>query len=324
MDRRRLLILAALLGAPRRAWAQRASKVYRVAFLGGTSPSGYAGQLAAFREGLRDLGYVEGQNLVFEFRWAQGKYERLPALAAELVRWNPDVLVTHGGPGSLAAKRATTTIPIVIGVVGDPVAVGAVEGVARPGGNVTGISLFLPELTAKRLEILKEAIPQLTRAGILLKGGNPMASVVLKATEKTAEALKIKLHPVEVQDAADLDNAIEALVKGNAGGFAVQDDALLLAETGRITALARKHQLPAIGSVEYAAAGGLLAFGVNFRDLWRRAAGFVGKILKGAKPADLPIEQATQFELIVNVKTARALGLTIARSLLVRADQIIE
>jgi putative ABC transport system substrate-binding protein len=309
---------------PLAAEAQPAGKVYRVAFLGSTSPSGYASQMEAFRGELRDLGYVEGQNLVIEFRWAQGKNERLPELAAELVRLKPDVLVTHGVPGTLAAKRATDTIPIVMGVVGEAIAIGAVEGLARPGGNITGSSFFVPELNAKRLEILKEAFPRLSRVGVLLNRDNPVNATVLRAMEHTAQALKIQLRSVEVRERADLDDAVSTLVKERVGAIAVQDDAMLLAQVGQIAGLARKHHLPTIGFVEYARAGGLMAYGVNFPDLWRRAAGFVDKILKGAKPADLPVERATKFDLVINLKTAKALGLTIPQSLLLRADQAIQ
>jgi ABC-type uncharacterized transport system substrate-binding protein len=210
---------AMALGAPLAAGAQQAGKKYRVASLGATSPSGYASQMEAFRGGLRDLGYVEGQHFVIEFRWAQGKYERFPELAAELVRLKPDAFVTHGVPDTLAAKRATNIIPIVIGVVGEAVAIGAVESVARPGGNVTGSSFFVPELNAKRLEVLKEALPRLSRAGVLLKRDNPVNVLVLRAMEHTAQALKIQLQSVEVLDAADLENAVSALVKGQAGGL---------------------------------------------------------------------------------------------------------
>jgi ABC-type uncharacterized transport system substrate-binding protein len=324
MDRRRFLLtsLAGTFVAPLAAGAQ--AKVYRVAFLGSTSPSGYASQMRAFRGGLRDLGYVEGQNLVIESRWAQGKYERLAELAAEIVRMKPDVLVTHGPPGALAAKRATGTIPIVVGALGEAVAIGAVEGLARPGGNVTGLSFFVLELNAKRLEVLKEALPRLSRVGVLLKRDNPVNAPLLREMEQAAQALKIQLQPVEVREPADLENAVSALVKRQAGAIAVQEEAMLIAQSTRIADLARTHQLPTIGFVEYARAGGLLAFGVNFPDLWRRAAGLVDKILRGARPADLPVERATKFELLVNLKTARALGLTIPPSLLVRADQIIE
>jgi putative tryptophan/tyrosine transport system substrate-binding protein len=309
---------------PLAAEAQPAGKVYRIAFLGSTSPSGYASQMEAFRGGLRDLGYVESQNLVIEFRWAQGKNERLPELAAELVRLKPDVLVTHGVPGTLAAKRATDTIPIVMGVVGEAIAIGAVEGLARPGRNITGSSFFVPELNAKRLEVLKEALPRLSRVGVLLNRDNPVNATVLKAMEHTAQALKIQLRSVEVRDPADFEDAVSTLVKERADAIAVQDDAMLFAQVRRIADLARRHHVPTIGFVDYARAGGLLAYGVNFADLWRRAAGFVDKILKGAKPADLPVEQATKFDLVINLKTAKALGLTIPQSLLLRADQVIQ
>jgi putative ABC transport system substrate-binding protein len=245
-------------------------------------------------------------------------------LAAELVRLKPDVLVTHGVPGTLAAKRATNTIPIVIGVVGEAVAIGAVEGLARPGGNVTGSSFFVPELNAKRLEVLKEAFPRLSRVGVLLNRDNAVNMHVLKAMEQTAQALKIQLQSVEARDPADLENAVSTLVKGHASAIAVEDDAMLLAHAERIADLARKYRLPTIGFVEYARAGGLMAYGVNFQDLWRRAAGFVDKILRGARPADLPVEQPTKFELVINLKAAKALGLTIPQSVLGRADQVIE
>jgi putative tryptophan/tyrosine transport system substrate-binding protein len=300
-----VILTLSLMLAPYAAEAQQAGRVHRIAFLGSTSPSSYASQMKAFREGLRELGYVEGQNLVIEFRWAQGKYERLPELAAELVRLRPDVLVTHGVPGTLAAKRATNTIPIVVGVVGEAVAIGAVEGLARPGGNVTGSSFFVPELNAKRLEVLKEAFPRSSRVGVLLNRDNAVNMHVLKAMEQTAQALKIQLQSVEARGPGDLENAVSTLVKGHASAIAVEDDAMLLAHAERIADLASKYKLPTIGFVEYARDGGLMAFGVNFPDLWRRAATFVDKILKGAKPADLPVEQPTKFELLINLKTAK-------------------
>jgi putative ABC transport system substrate-binding protein len=269
-----VLALSVIL-APLAAEAQEAAKIHRIAFLGSTSPGGYASQMKAFREGLRDLGYVEGQNLLIEFRWAEGKYERLPELAAELVRLKPDVLVTHGAPGSLAAKAATNKIPIVVGVVGEAVAIGAVEAVARPGGNVTGSSFFLPELNAKRLEVLKEVLPRLSRVGVLQKRDNPANAPVLRAMEHTAQALRIQLHSIEVRDPADLEHAVSTLVKGHADAIAVHDDAMLIAHAARIADLATRWQRPTIGWVEYARAGGLLAFGVDFSDLWRRAATYV-------------------------------------------------
>jgi putative tryptophan/tyrosine transport system substrate-binding protein len=234
------------------------------------------------------------------------------------------VLVTHGPSGALAAKRATDTIPIVLGAIGEAVAIRAVEGLARPGGNVTGLSFFVSELSAKRLEVLKEALPRLSRVGVLLKRDSHANMAVLKAMEHTAQALKIQLQPVEVREPADIEVAVSALVKGHAGAMAVHEEAMLVAHAKRIADLAARHQLPTVGFIEYARAGGLLAYGVNFSDLWRRAAVFVDKILKGARPADLPVEQASKYELVINLKTAKALGLTIPPSLLQRADQVIE
>jgi putative ABC transport system substrate-binding protein len=326
MDRRAFIAAAAggLLAAPVAADGQQAGRTYRIGFLGATSPSGYASQVEAFREGLRDLRYVEGKNVVIEFRWAEGKYARLPELAVELVRLKPDVLVTHAPAGTLAAKRATSTIPIVMGVAGDAVATGLVASLARPGANVTGSSFFLPELTAKRLEILKEVLPDLTRVGVLLNPDNPANASTLNAMEHTARSIKLQIHRVEARNPADLTGAFTAMVKERAGGLAMYDDAMFFAHAEQIADLARKHKLPTIGSVEYVKAGGLLGFGVNFPDLWRRAAGFVDKIFKGAKPADLPVEQASRFELVINLKTAKALGLTIPPSVLQRADQVVE
>jgi putative ABC transport system substrate-binding protein len=316
-------LVLGLFPTPLAVEALQTSRVYRIGFLGATSPSGYAPQVEAFRGGLRDLGYVEGKNVVIEFRWAEGNYERLPELAAELVVLKPDVLVTHAPAGTLAAKRATATIPIVMGVAGDAVATGLVAGLARPGGNVTGSSFFFPELNAKRLELLKEALPRLSRVGVLLNPDNPANVAMLQAMERTARSVKIQLHAVEVRSPAEFEGAFAVMGKGRAGALAVYEDAMLIANAAQIADLARKSRLPTIGFTEYAKAGGLLAFGVNFHDLWRRAAGFVDKIFKGAKPADLPVEQPTKFEVVVNLKTAKALGLTIPPSVLVRADEVI-
>ena len=210
-----------------------------------------------------------------------------------------------------------------MGVAGDAVATGLVEGLARPGGNVTGSSFFFPELNAKRLEVLEEALPRLSRVGVLLNPDNPANAATLRAMEETARSVKIQLHAVEVRSPAEFEGAFATIVKARAGALAVYDDAMLIAEAARIADLARKSRLPTIGFVEYAKAGGLLAFGVNFPDLWRRAAGFVDKILRGAKPGDLPVEQPTRFEVIVNLKTAKALGVTIPQAILVRADEVI-
>jgi putative ABC transport system substrate-binding protein len=320
----RLFVFLVLLAVPLAAESQQAGRIYRIGFLGATSPSGYASQVEAFRKGLRELGYVEGKNFVIEFRWAEGKYARLPELAVELVRLKPDVLVTHAPAATLAAKRATSTIPIVMGVTGEAVATGLVESLARPGGNVTGSSFFVRELSAKRLELLKEALPRLSRVGVLLNPDNPGNVLTLEAMEQTARAMKLHLQAVEARDPADVEDAFSTLVKRQAGALFVYEDAMLLAQSERIADLARRHRLPSIGFIEYARAGGLLALGVSYSDLWHRAAVFVDKILKGAKPTDLPVEQPTKFEVAVNLKTAKALGLTIPPTLLLRADQVIE
>jgi putative ABC transport system substrate-binding protein len=326
VNRRDFVAIVAIGGllSPVASKAQHVGRVYRIGFLGATSAAGYASQVEAFRGGLRDLGYVEGKNLVIEFRWAEGNYARLPNLAAELARLNPDVLVTHAGAGTRAAKQATATIPIVFGVAGEAVALGLVESIARPGGNATGSSFFFPELNAKRLEVLKEAVPRSSRVGVLLNPDNPANVSTLRAMEETARSLNVRLQSVEVRRPLEFADAFATLVKGNVEALAVYDDAMFIAEAARIAELARRNRLPTIGFVEYAKAGGLLAFGVNFADLWRRAAGFVDKIFKGAKPADLPVEQPTRFELIVNLRTAKAIGVTISRSLVVRADQLID
>ncbi|MBI3626261.1 MAG: ABC transporter substrate-binding protein [Candidatus Rokubacteria bacterium] len=314
----------AVLGAPLASDAQRPPKVHRIGFLGAASSSGYASLVEAFRQGLRDLGYVEGKNIVIEYRWAEGRYDSLPDLAAELVRLNVEVIVTHGTPGTLAAKQATKTIPIVMAVSGDAVATGIVASVARPGGNITGSTFFFPEINAKRLELLKEAVPRASRVALLLNPDNPSMGPVLKAVEAAARSLKVQLHQFEVRSPDEFAGAFSAMTKRRAEAVAIIDDAVLIAHAGRIADLAVKSRLPTIGFREYADVGGLMAYAVNFPDIWRRAAVFVDKLLKGAKPADLPIEQATKFELIINLKTAKALGLTMPQSLLIRAEHVIQ
>jgi putative ABC transport system substrate-binding protein len=313
-----------LLAAPLVGEAQPQAKVHRLGFLGGASPAGYAHLVEALRQGLRDLGYVEGKNLAVEYRWAEGKYDRLPDLAAELVRLKVDLMVTHGAPGSLAAKQATTTIPIVMAIVGDAVATGLVTSIARPGGNITGSTFFFPELNAKRVELLKEAVPRAMRMAALANRDNPGARPSLDMMEQIAKSLKVELQSVGVGGPDDFPDAFSAMVKSRIDGVVVIDDGMLIANARQVADLATKHRLPTIGFREYADAGGLLAYAVNFPAIWRRAAVFVDKILKGAKPSELPIEQATRFEFVINLKTAKALGLTIPQSVLLRADEVIE
>lgn len=317
-----ILVLGALAASLAVA-AQPAGKVYRIGFLGAASPSQYAGQMEGLRLGLRELGYVEGKNITIEYRWAEGKYDRLPALATELVRLKVDLIITHGTPGSLAAKRATATIPIVMAIVGNPVETGIVASLARPGGNITGSSFFYPELNAKRLEMLKAALPGLARVAVLLNPDNPANVSVMDAMEERARAIKVKLRPVEARRPDEIDSAF-ALAKAQTQALAILEDALFIANAQRIADLAMSNRLPSIGFKEYGEAGGLIAYAVDFPDVWRRSMGLVDKILKGTKPQNLPIQQATRFELIVNLRTAKALGLTIPQSFLLRVDHVIE
>lgn len=326
MNRRAFLsaVTGSLLAAPIVAETQQASRVWRIGFLGATSPSGYASLVEALRQGLRDHDYVEGKNLIIEYRWAEGKYDRLPNLAAELVRQKVDLIVTHGTPGTLAAKQATKTIPIVMALTGDAVANGLVTSNARPGGNITGTSFFFPELNAKRLELLKEALPRARRIAALANPDNPATAGALKAMEQMAGSLTADFHVVDVRGPDEFPRAFSEMVRKRVEGVVVLDDGMLIGNAGKVADLTTKNRLPAIGFQEYVDAGGLMAYGANFPKLWRRAGSFVDKILKGTRPADLPVEQASNFDLIVNLKTARALGLVIPPSLLGRADQVIE
>jgi putative ABC transport system substrate-binding protein len=295
-----------------------------VGFLGALDASGWATRVKALRAGLRDLGYVEGKNIVIEFRWAEGNYDRLPTLVADLVRLKVDVIVTHGTPAVLAAKQATTKIPIVFAVVGDAVGSGVVSSLARPDGNLTGLTFFQPELIGKRLELLKETMPDLTDVGILLNTANPMNEPILPQITPVAQSLKLELHQFDVRARAEFEGAFAAMAAKRVRGLVVFDDAVLLGNTSVVAALALKQQLPSCGWSDFAIDGGLLAYGVNFPDMFRRAATFVDKILKGAKPSDLPVERSTKFETIVNLKTAKALGLVVPYNLLARADEVIE
>ena len=316
---------APLLAWPLAARAQQPGKISRIGFLGLVSASSHAPRIAAFRAGLRDLGYVEGTNIVIEFRWAEGNYDRLPALAAELVRRNVDVIVTHAAPGALAAKQATTTIPIVITAIADMFAFGLIDSLSRPGGNVTGLSFFNAELGAKRIELLKEAVPLLTKAAVLLNPTNPAGSrLILQEVEKTARALQVELQPLEVRAPGDFERAFAAMADQQIGAAVIHEDPMLNANSKAIADLAARHRLPACGFPEFVMAGGLMAYGINLPDMDRRAATFVDKILKGAKPGDLPVERATKFMTIVSLKTAKAIGIDLPTSLLLRADEVIE
>ena len=322
--------LITLLGGAAASWplaarAQQPGKVVRIGFLGTASASGYASQVEGFRLGLRDLGYVEGTNLIIEYRWAQGNYARLPQLAAELIHSNVELIVTHGTPGSFAAKQATTTIPIVVALAGDPVAAGIVTSLARPGGNITGQSFFAPELDAKRIELVKELMPRMTRVAALVNPDNPSnIGPELRAMETAAQSLKLNLQQVAVRGPNEFESAFERIEQEHADAVVVSDDGMLIANFETIAALAAKRRFVSIGFKEFAQAGGLMGYGVDFFAAYRRAAVFVDRVLKGGKPADIPIEQATKFEFVINFKAAKALGVTVPASLLVRADVVIE
>jgi putative tryptophan/tyrosine transport system substrate-binding protein len=307
------------------AGAQQApTKIFRIGYLSTVSADSLPKRVQAFRAALHDLGYREGRDFVIEYRWADGKYERLPDLLADLVRLKVDVIVTHGTPGVLAAKQATTSIPVVMAVVGDALGSGAVTNLARPGGNVTGLTFFNPELAAKRLELLKEIVPTLTRVGVLLNLANPMNEPTLPEMKRVAEPLKLELELFDVRAVTNLEGAFAGMMAKRIGALVVIDDAVLLANAPKVAALALQQRLPSCGWPDFATDGGLLAYGVDFLDMYRRAATFVDKILKGAKPGDLPVERSTKFETIVNLKTAKVLGLEIPYNLLARANEVIE
>jgi putative ABC transport system substrate-binding protein len=312
------------VATPLAAQAQQAGKVYRVGFLW-DSPAVWPEAIEGFHRGLHGLGWVEGQNIVVEHRWAEGRFDRLPDLAEELVRLNVDVIVAPTSIYAGAAKQATSTIPIVFAVHADPVGSGHVVSLARPGGNLTGISLMMTETSAKLLELLKEAVPELSRVAVLWDPATPSHGPSLKAVEVMSRALGLRLQPVAMRSATEFENAFAAIVREGACGVLVLSTPLFIAGASRLAELAKKHKLPTmLAAKAYVKAGGLMSYGPDRAELFRGAAAYVDKILKGAKPADLPVEQPTKFELVVNLKTAKALGLTIPQSLLLRADEVID
>jgi putative ABC transport system substrate-binding protein len=324
MRRREFITLVggAAFAWPFAAWAQQPERLARIGYLGVTSATRASGNTDAFRAGLRDLGYVEGKNLHIEFRFADGNQDRLPDLVTELIGLNVDVIVTSGG-GVYAARRATATIPIVMAAAGDVVALGIAPSLAHPGGNLTGLTFFFPELMAKRLELLKEVVPSMARAGVLLVR-SPSNPNLLEMMGATAKALKVGLQPIEVHAPDEFESAFSTWADKQIDALVIVDQTLLIANSEAIAALAAKHRIPSIGALQLPTVGGLMAYGVNFTDMFRRAAAFVDKILKGAKPGDIPIEQPTKFKLVLNLKTAKALGLTVPPSLLATADEVIE
>ena len=324
----RLVIVVAilLLTAPTGTEAQPAVKLWRIGYLDQGSAARNRVYVDGLRQGLRDLGRVEGQNIAIEVRSAEGKTDQLPALAAELVRLKVDVIVTWTTPAALAAKRATTTIPIVIGFSADPVGSGIVASLARPGGNITGWTHLGLELRAKYLELLKEAVPDATRFGVLWNPTNQVHKPSLKVIEDAARRLQVELHLAGVQDAKDLEGTFSALMGKGVQALVVFPDGMFVAQTPLIIGLAARSRFPTMYGVrEYTEAGGLMSYGTNLAEMNRQVgASLVDKILRGAKPADLPVAQPTTFELVINLKTAKALGLTLPRSLLLRADRLIE
>ena len=323
-----VLILSAMLFAlGASAHAQQARKIFRIGFLDGSTASGSTGLLEAFRQELTKLGWIEGKNITIEYRFAEQKFERLPELAADLVRLKVDLIVVTSPRPALVAKSATSTIPIVMVSVGDPVAAGLVASLARPGGNVTGFANLQPELNTKRLEILKDAVSKLGRVGLLWPHGATIGvDLQLKEIRPAAVALKLNLEEIETQvDAKSLESAFQTAKQKQVGAIMTVSGPLFFAERKRIVELAVKYRLPAIyPQDEFVEAGGLMSYGADYVDLYRRAAVYVDKILKGAKPADLPVQQATKFEFVINLKAAKQIGLTIPGRVLERANQVIK
>jgi len=307
------------------AHAQGADRLPRIGFLGNSTATLEANLIGPFRDGLRDLGYVEGQNILIEYQWAEGKYERLPALIAELIALKVDVIVTAGTPASLAVKKATTSVPLVMIAVGDPVGTGLVASLARPGGNATGVTSISPELEGKRLELLREVFPGVARIAVLWNPVSPFQVVAEKEVQAAAGVLRIPVLSLGVRAAEELDNAFAAILREQANALLVLADRLFLHNRERIMEFAAKNRLPGVHAYrELVEAGGLMSYGPSYADLHRRAATYVDKILKGARPSDLPVERPTKFELVVNLKAAKALGIDIPQSVLLRADEMIE
>ena len=319
-----VILALGILAAPLTATAQPPTPVHRIGVLSGFTRE-HDRNVEAFLEGMRALGYVEGQHLVLEYRGAAGQYERFPALAAELVRLPVDVLLAGGTPAALAAKDATTTIPIVIAGVGDPVGSGLVTSLARPGGNVTGVSVLQPEVIGKQLEFLKNVSPTVSRVAILWNPANPGTARTRRAAEVAAPAVGVQLYLVETHGPEAFDRAFAAMTRAQAGALLVLGDPMFAQHRSRLAALAAANHLPTVYNNRlFVEAGGLLCYGPSHPDMYRRAATYVDKILKGAKPGDLPVEQPTTFELVINLKTAKALGITIPPSLLLLADEVIQ
>jgi putative ABC transport system substrate-binding protein len=306
------------------AQAQQPTKMPRIGLLVAVSPSAAAARTETFRQGLRELGYVEGKNIVIESRYAEGKLDRLPALASELVRLKMDIIVTAGGQATRAAKQATATIPIVMTNDPDPVGSGFVASLARPGGNITGLSTLAPELSGKRLELLKEVVPKLSRVAIVGTSTQPGHTQTIKELELAAREFKVQIQYLDVLKSKDIETAFRAAAKGRADGVLTLTSAILRSQRIQLADLAVKNRIPAIyNDIQFVEAGGLIFYGVSFLDLDRHAASYVDRILKGSKPADLPVEQPKKFEFVINLKAAQQIALTIPPNVLARVDKVI-
>jgi len=325
MRRRAFLAsMAAVMGAPLAAESQPPARPWRLGFLGSGKARPQQNQVELLRGYLRDLGYVDGRDFTIEVRWAEGTYARLPGLAAELIAARIDVFVTPGTPATLAAKTATATVPIVTVNSGDAVSTGLVASLSRPGGNVTGVTIMSPEIMAKRLELLKEALPRMRRVGILLNPANPAQRLTLRSLESAGLSLGVTVYKHEPRTVADFDAVFSAMTHEQVDAVVIAIDTLFTLNGALIGRLATRHRMASMGGTESVPAGILLGYGVNFSETYRRAAHFVDRLLRGAKAADLPVEQPTTFELVVNARTARDLGVTIPPSLLLRADRVIQ
>ena len=319
------LLMTVLLITAHAIEAQQPTKIPRIGYLSGPSPSTSPDRIEAFRHGLRELGYVEGKDIFIESRYAEGKFDRLPALAAELVRLKVDIIVTAGPQATRPAKQATSTIPIVMAQDPDAVGNGFVASLARPGGNITGLATFAPELSGKQLELLKETVPKLSRVAVFGTSTNPGNAQNLREAELAAKAFGVKLQYLDVLSPKDIETAFRAASKGRADAILLLPGPVLNLQRAQIVGLAVKRRLPAIyPQTEYTEVGGLMYYGANTPDLYLRAATFVDKILKGAKPADLPVEQPKKFEFIINLKAAKQIGVTIPPNVLLRADKVIK
>src|SRR5215204_1322632 len=319
-----MLFLGGVVALPLPLRAQQAAKVYRIGYLGMISHAAYAREIEALLMGLRQLGYEEGKNIAMYYQFAEGDYDRLPALANELVKLKVDVIVTHSTPGARAAKQATSTTPIVVTAAADLISSGLVPSIARPGGNLTGLTFFFAEICAKRVELIKEALPETTRLGVLVNPANPSGEMALTAMERAAGSLRMELLPVNVRAPDAFAGAFAILVSRGAQAITFIEDGVLNSNARYIAQLATQNRLPLIGGKTAAEAGALMAYAVDRDDLWFRAAFLVDKILEGEQPADLPIDQAVKFELVINLKTARALGLEVPTSILLRATEVNE